>query len=125
MRLIDVDALIKDCKEYRKHLVPERDDREYSRISWLIGILEQQQTIEPQKWIPCSERLPEVSYDALGNWSSPTVLLWNDEWGEEIGHFNPIGVFETSGSDWGMFLGRPCKEILAWQPLPEPYGGDT
>lgn len=76
-----------------------------------------------QQWIPCSERLPEVSYDHLGNWFSPEViLLMNDEEYIQVcnGHFNPIGVFEVLEDDGPAIIGRPVEHISAWMPLPEP-----
>ena len=54
MRLIDVDALIDDCKKYLNSLNPSRDGKECTRIHWLIGILSNAPTIEERKkgkWI--------------------------------------------------------------------------
>ena len=61
MRRIDADALIADCNKYLGILNPDRDVKEYARIFWLIGILRNAPTIEPErkkgKWIDdnCSE----------------------------------------------------------------------
>ena len=56
MRLIDADALIDDCKKYLNKLNPSRDGKECTRIHWLIGILSNAPTIEPErkkgKWEP-------------------------------------------------------------------------
>lgn len=81
-----------------------------------------------QKWIPCSERLPEVYYDYLGNHSSEEViLLMNDEEYIKIsnGHFNPVGVFEVYEKDGPAFVGKPVRDVIAWMPLPEPYRGEA
>lgn len=55
MRLIDADALTEDCKRYLGTLNPDRDGKECTRIHWLIGVLENAPTIEPErmkgKWI--------------------------------------------------------------------------
>lgn len=56
MRLIDADALTEDCKRYLGTLNPDRDGKECTRIHWLIGVLANASTIEPEqkkgKWIP-------------------------------------------------------------------------
>ena len=55
MRCIDADALIDDCKKYLNKLNPSRDGKECTRIHWLIGVLSNVPTIEPErkkgKWI--------------------------------------------------------------------------
>lgn len=48
-RLIDVDALIDDCKKYLNSLNPSRDGKECTRIHWLIGVLSNAPTIEPER----------------------------------------------------------------------------
>ena len=67
MRRIDADALIADCNKYLGILNPDRDVKEYARIFWLIGILRNAPTIEPERkrgkwitqqfssWAECSE----------------------------------------------------------------------
>lgn len=85
--------------------------------------------LQPEtKWIPCSERLPEVSYDTLGNWSSDSVLLVFKDGHHDIGYFNPCGVFEVYDMDCGcpVAVGTVRKadeawQVIAWMPLPEPY----
>ena len=81
---------------------------------------------EPQ-WIPCSERLPDVSYDTLGNWSSEYVLLFYKDGHYDIGHFNPNGIFEGVDVDgYALTVGTAQEafeevQVIAWMPLPEPY----
>ena len=80
------------------------------------------------KWVLCSERLPEVIYDRLGNWSSrEVILLMNDE--EFIcvcnGHFNPVGVFEVYEEDGIVCVGRPVEDVKAWMPLPDVTSSDS
>lgn len=87
-------------------------------------------TAEPKRgeWVPVTERLPEVSYDILGNWcSEEVILLMNDEEFTDIrnGHFNPIGVFEVNEHDGPAIVGQPGRDVIAWMPLPEPWRGDN
>ena len=68
----------------------------------------------PYKWIPCSDRMPEVETDVLLQFSR-----------------NMCVGFLTQDNDWKIYSGD-CwfTDILegdlhptAWMPLPEPYGG--
>ena len=71
MRAIDADSLIADCNKYLGILNPDRDVKEYARIFWLIGILRNAPTIEPEivrckdcKWfhdIGCAIRIVDDS----------------------------------------------------------------
>ena len=57
-----------------------------------------------QRWIPCSERLPE-----------PRIDVWcNSDMGQMVGYY------EENVETW---YGRDYLELMvtAWMPLPEPY----
>ena len=58
MRLIDADALREDCKRYLGTLNPDRDGKECTRIHWLIGVLENALTIDPE---PCEDAVSRKS----------------------------------------------------------------
>ena len=60
-------------------------------------------TPKEQKWIPCSERLPDKNC---------RCLTTNDAW----------GAFEVDLNAWidGQWL-YPNDEPVAWMPLPEPW----
>ena len=64
---------------------------------------------EKGEWIPVSERLPEEEQEVLCQLSddSMAVLYMQDNWGQ---------------MDWvdGM-MGTGTYDVIAWQPLPEPY----
>lgn len=57
MRPIDADALTEDCKRYLSTLNPDRDGKECTRIHWLIGVLANASTIEPEQKV--EELLPD------------------------------------------------------------------
>ena len=60
------------------------------------------------KWIPCSERMPEVEQDVLLSFRSLDV---------RVGYrSNNEGFFYVYGEEYVSF-----ENTLAWQPLPEPY----
>ena len=76
-----------------------------------------------QKWIPCKKKLPEEDHwlGGSGKRFSENVLVTivnyddDDIW---------VDATHTIDGEWILELPRHCK-ITAWQPLPEPYRGDT
>ena len=78
---------------------------------------------QEQRWIPCSERLPEEK-DAgilkkLGTSKrSEYVLATVEVKGERM----TVTVCTYDGEwDWNMKYAFPDYKIIAWMPLPEPY----
>ena len=72
MRAIDADALTEDCKRYLGTLNPGRDGKECTRIRWLIGVLENAPTIDPE---PCEDA---VSRQKLLDEYSRLKENWNN-----------------------------------------------
>ena len=68
---------------------------------------------EPQ-WIPCSERYPEQDERVLVTIGDYDWFVWN--------------CMSNRGDDYfwedeqGLYHNK--YEVLAWMPLPEPYGGE-
>lgn len=52
MRLIDADAL-------RESIITRQTEMSYED-AWALTCVDNAPTIEPQKWVSCSERLPDV-----------------------------------------------------------------
>ena len=64
-------------------------------------------------WIPCSERLPDAGRRYL------VIAVWKD--GDFKKHSIYTFVFGTDGL-WHSHNYEPVScEVIAWQPLPEPY----
>lgn len=62
-----------------------------------------------QRWIPCSEMMPEEETD---------VLICNSTGNIAISR----GAYSTEASDWIWYTsGWRFGEAIAWMPLPEPY----
>ena len=80
----------------------------------------------PNKWIPCSERLPRASEIVLLSLPEHTMVD-----GEECypcvicGHYiggnsEEWGISDGTTVGYGLVAYKHCKPV-AWMPLPEPY----
>ena len=102
MRCIDGDVLFREMEKAQWYNNADRDEIAEELVL-------NAPTIEPQqRWIPCSERLPERNL----------VVIVTTKWGEVT-----EGV-KLSGNAW--FIGRGEEnafdsDIIAWTPKPEPY----
>lgn len=64
-------------------------------------------------WIPCSERLPEITIEDRYSEDVLTVLKWYDgDITYSVGWYNKNRVWDEDCEN--------CK-VIAWRPLPEPY----
>lgn len=73
-----------------------------------------------RRWIPCSERLPEIEHKVSDDLYKGHYLT-----------FNKSGAVQVLSWCDGFncyrdFNGKPCKDheikgILAWMPLPKPF----
>ena len=68
--------------------------------------IDEQPTIESQKWVSCSKRLPEYG---------KTVLFCDFGGYVYIGHRGEYRWWNDIGD---------VKDVISWMPLPEPYRGD-
>ncbi len=66
------------------------------------------------KWIPCSERLPEVQKDCLVTAKYSGFMGMYGTW-VKTGYLN--SKWAWNGDCFG-------GEVVAWMPLPEPYKGE-
>ena len=61
------------------------------------------------KWIPCSEKLPEVNIPVLAQWG----VYYSGENRIEILYLNELGR-------WHGDFGEPNGKVIAWMSLPTP-----
>lgn len=109
MRLIDADKAIEEYTETRQKLVEidaELFIEEIDELDYVIRQLKLQPTVE-QGWIPCSERMPDVQ-----EFVAVTVKI------EHFPRITSVAIYLPIHQRW---LGYNDEDILAWQPLPQPY----
>ena len=110
--LISRQAAIDEAKEWIDAVYfEENDKRERKAIECFIGSLKNMPSA--QRWIPCSERPPEIDKEVLVTdgeiywvcslFESPDIEDGLYQWEDNYGHWHE---FET----W-----------VAWMPLPEPW----
>ena len=68
--------------------------------------------LEEPKWIPCSERLPENKIYVL-----TTIHVPGRQPHARSGWYEDGFFFNDNGDTWKS----TDPEVIAWQPLPEPY----
>lgn len=113
--LISRSALLKSIGEVSTSPLNEWD------TMGVLNIVSQQPTVEfvpdtnvGDKWIPCSERLPEVGRKILlqtqGKQMTVAFLGKKHMW------------YSDSGDGFCTSL---CVKPIAWTPLPQPYKGES
>lgn len=111
------------------HMLEEKydTDRVEEAVDMAIKALSSPKKLN--RWIPISERLPEVRYDACGNVMSNEVIIWLEkdsiggeyEW-YDVGFFNPRNMcFEVISREDGWETICHISKVKAWMPLPKPY----
>ena len=72
--------------------------------------------METVGWIPCSERLPELTEGTecfkQSKCCLTTLKWWDGDMTESVGWYNQSGVWNEDSKN--------CK-VVAWMPLPAPY----
>ena len=70
-------------------------------------VIKSEPTIEMPRWIPCEKELPNIT---------EKFFL--------ISGYVGVGVGWWNGSEFLSSTLLPHDEVIAWMPLPEPYGGE-
>ena len=86
-------------------------------LSFVLEKISELPSVTPKqtRWIPCSERLPEIGSE---------VLVCFDFKGNRsvyISDFFGDGEFHGLDDEYLTSEGRKCRKAVAWMPLPQPY----
>lgn len=118
MRMIDADAL-------RESIITRQTEMSYED-AWALTCVDNAPTIEPQKWIPVSERLPEIPKGCDVYWCSECGDVAADEYIVMIkGATLPTALF-WDGKHWFDINGEQTLfPVIAWMTFPEAYKEDN
>ena len=94
----------------RGYWSPNKKQELVDRLAMYEDREDAKDTNVPGKWIPCSERLPELTIPVLTQWG----VYYSGGIRIEILYLNEFGR-------WNGDLGEPNGKVIAWMPLPEPY----
>ena len=115
-RLIDADAFVED------NMIPSDTppNNDFDVVSWM-PLPDSCQKRKASKWIPCSERMPEMHKEQLEDGEycmiSDSVLVTD-------GNSVFISDYEADGDycfGWNRDGIKCDGEITHWMPLPKPY----
>lgn len=94
-----------DCREY--------DHERHNCPKWCKVIRNTVEELKAeQRWIPCSERLPEDEEEV--------IVSVRDDSGDNTLDYSSCGWYACAGDFW-VVDNDPCYKVVAWMPLPEPY----
>lgn len=95
------------AEEFQQRKAVEVLDDVIKIVNQLAEEYNQDSTKNNQGWILCSERLPESKVD---------VLVWKD-------NMYSVAWYQELTKHWlsNDFSANESKNVIAWQPLPEPY----
>lgn len=102
-------------EQYRENPTLINEIETVEEAVWLAEALDMAiKELESQRWIPCSERLPEKG-EYIGDVAK--YYLVQNEYGDML-----VARY-THGEYWEqIYQLKPIgDEIVAWQPLPTPY----
>lgn len=130
MRLIDADALIETIN---RHCYPVQHDMTsiepgMTRIG-ILQAIQEQLTVEPERWIPVTEKLPEEDGEYLvANLTikGKPCVYGIDMFANDLYQVDKYDFSDKKGKRGWVYFHYEYgyledKTIVAWMPLPEPY----
>lgn len=105
------------------------------RYKMFERVVDRQPSAQPkQRWIPCSERLPE-EHESVWAKAKGTDRWSEAMWEKQSDEVIVTELFEdgttrtdtacTHDGEWYVRVKIIKRKIIAWMPLPEPYKGET
>lgn len=125
--LIDRQAAIDEAEEWIKTYNSGRGgQREQDAIKHVISGIKNLPSAQPERWIPCSERLPEEDVEVLityrykeGEGDTSHADIDITTYGQMYFGGNKVGNHKHWRQPFECFESN--YEVVAWMPLPEPY----
>ena len=125
--LISRQAAIDVLNDVSKHYT-DKGREWHPHVNFMVDAIKELPSVKPeQRWIPCSERLPEKSgrylvtrkFNTFSSlWARVYILNYSDLMGlkkEKIWWSGNVGKSDFETYD----------DVLAWMPLPKPYNAET
>lgn len=105
------DAILKKAHGVNRTTRPAHGQGQYDMAYEILNMVEEIINTQPvnNNWIPCSDKLPVD----LENY----LVTLEDEYGELY-----ISIVEYGKYTWTNK--PPYSDVIAWQPLPQPYKGE-
>ena len=118
-------AAIDAAKELCLHYTPTKSVK-HPHIDFVVEELERLPSAH-QRWIPCSERLPEANGRYLVTRGlNACGALWNRVY---IINYTDLMGLKSGRIWWDGNVGKSdfeqIADVIAWMPLPKPYGGES
>lgn len=107
------------CDKVCRILDDSLANRPTERDSLIVAVRKAFDALKKQRWIPCSERLPEIDKEVL---VTDGELCWVCSLFESQDIEDGLYQWEDNYGHWHEF-----ETWVAWMPLPEPYqeGGEA
>ena len=115
---ISREALLTLLEEPMNWTDSEAEIQEQKDYENFVALVKSMPIVTPQqaRWIPCSERMPEVSDHYLIQYSRH---ICPDEMA--VAYYSVEEAECDKNYTWEFKPFADCKEVIAWMPLPEPY----
>lgn len=112
-----------DCNEKYEAFLTEEDDNDEELRDTELTLetlrMAVQALEEKPRWIPCSERMPEMHAEELddGIYYTSDAVLFSAADRVHVG----FCVRYNNELFWEMQDGHTCANVTAWMPMPEVY----
>lgn len=122
--LVYRDQVVNTLKKHMPYAIFDDDGNYTTRGMRLLDVISTVPAAQAQQWIPCSERLPEIGrgYIVTGKQKYAHEKEWTYFVDVAFNYGNYIDDYWDTFIDWDE--GQETH-IIAWMPLPEPYGGEN
>jgi hypothetical protein len=115
MRLIDADEMIKGLSKFITCKLGEIKAVDIKKF------INKQPTVEPNQWIPCSERLPTNQAEKW--WRTTEYLTCSKDGIIQVLCYSDGWNCSFLNEDMDVWRGNEIKGVIAWMPLPQAYTG--